>query len=85
MTRSIGILIFFSNTKISNISSQLEISNVYLILFYRLICTTGFRAEQANGVELTSTHSATNLLGLSDIVSILFLIAILVSLTSLNI
>jgi hypothetical protein len=46
--------------------------------------TTGFRAEQMNGAESTSIHSATHLLGSSNIVSILFLIAISVSLTSLN-
>jgi hypothetical protein len=37
-----------------------------------------------NGTELVSTHSATHLLGLTDVVSIIFLIAISVSLTSLN-
>jgi hypothetical protein len=84
MTWSVGILILFSNTKISRISSWLEISNVYLILFCRLIWATGFRAEQTNGAESTSTHSTTHILGLSDIVSILFLIEISVSLTSLN-
>jgi hypothetical protein len=33
MTQLTGIL--FSNTNISKISSQLKISNMYLILFYR--------------------------------------------------
>jgi hypothetical protein len=84
MTRSTRILILFSNTKISKISSQLEISNVYLILFCRLFLTTGFRAEQTNSTELASTYSATHLLGLSDIVDALFSIAISVSLTSSN-
>jgi hypothetical protein len=84
MTWSTEILIIFSSTKISKISSQLEISNVYFILFYRLFWTTRFRAEQTNGTESTSTHSATHLPGLSDIVSILFLIAMSVSLTSTN-
>jgi hypothetical protein len=49
-----------------------------------LFWTTRFRVEQMNGGELASTHSTTHLLGLSDIVSILFLIAISVSLTLLN-
>jgi hypothetical protein len=74
--------ILFSKTKISKISSQLEISNVYLILFCRLFWTTRFRAEQTNGAESASAHSATRLLGLSDIVDTLFSIRISVSLTS---
>jgi hypothetical protein len=82
--RSARILILFSNTKISKISSQLEMSNIYLLLFCRLFWTTGFRAEQMNGAESASTHSATHLLGLSDIINLLFLIAISVSLISLN-
>jgi hypothetical protein len=84
MTRSARILILFSNTKISKISSQSQTSNVYHILLCWLFWRSGFRAEQTNDAESTSTHSATHLLGLSNIVSILFLIAISVSLTSLN-
>jgi hypothetical protein len=59
-------------------------SNVYPILFCRLFWTTRFRVEQTNSVESASTHLATHLLGLSNILSILFLIAISVSLASLN-
>jgi hypothetical protein len=79
------ILILFSNTEISKISSQLEMSNVYLILFYRLFLATGYRTEQMNGFESGHRpHLSTHLLGLFDIINILFLTVISVFLTSSN-